>query len=76
METTMNTRWAKLPEPHRSLIADGIGIVRIMHPNKTEEEYHRAEGKLATWVKSSKRGDKRIWTLTIGQVKLQRTEVL
>jgi len=22
----MNTRWAKLPEPHRSLIAEGIGV--------------------------------------------------
>jgi hypothetical protein len=72
----MSNRWAKLPEMHQSLIEEGMHVVRVMYPNKTEDEYRRAEGKLATWVTNKKRGDKRIWTLKIAQARMKRVEAL
>lgn len=74
----MNNRWAKLPASHQALIAEAVLVMHNMFPNKTEEEYHRAESVIATCVRSRKRGTKRIWTLVVSELNFdsQITEAL
>lgn len=71
-------RWAKLPEPHRALINYAAAVMREKFPPKSEDEYRRAESRLATSVRSYRRGPKRFWTLVVPELglKLQRAEVL
>lgn len=71
-------RWAKLREPHRALVNYAAGVMRAQFPEKSEEELYRAEGRLATMVRSRKRGNRRIWTLNVSELnlKLERVEVL
>jgi hypothetical protein len=78
--TMMNNtnRWAKLPEPHQALINYAASVMRAKFPEKTEDELYRAEGVIATLVKSRRRKDKRYWTLNVKELELQlkRVEVL
>lgn len=73
-----SNRWAKLPEPHRALIVYAAAIMRAQFPDKTEEDYYRAESVLATSVRSRRRGSKRTWTLNVPDLglELERVEVL
>jgi hypothetical protein len=71
-------RWAKLPEPHRALINYAASVMREKFPTKTEDEYHRAESRLATSVRSKRRGSKRTWILVVPELglNLERVETV
>jgi len=73
-----SNRWVKLPEPHRSLITYAASVMRAKFPEKNEDELRRAEGVLATMVRSRKIVSKREWTLNVPELglNLKRTEVL
>lgn len=74
----MTNRWAKLPEPHQALINYATSVMRAQFPEKSEDELYRAEGVIATMVRSKRRKDKRYWTLNVKELNLQlkRIEVL
>ena len=67
-----------LTEQHRALVAYAMSVVRDKFPDKTEDEYRRAESTLKTSVKRMRRGNKIHYTLSIPELNLMlaRTETV
>lgn len=59
---------------HLSIVAEAMQAVRIVYPNKTAEEYRRAESRLKTSVVVTTKIKTRTYKLKVGTLTFRRIE--